>query len=424
MAMVAHAQKHHAAGFKLPVLWMCVTDTFQSHKLKTLRSIEDPLWQGLWQSREQGHVAEFILDGQCLVRCDLFGIEDKGAMDRVRMETCGVWFEEAAPSAVMIQSAGVSESAWLLSLTSQRIPTHAHVAMLTENYCEEDHWTAKRFVFEPADGTMAFRVPPGERASAQQREEWHRALKNRPDMESRLLKGEFGAVMLGQPVAQGFSLDYHVAKFRIEPEPGVEIGIGFDGGHTPTACVGQQTLSGVRILAALYKENAGMRQLLEEQVLPWLARKAPWTLRDPGKLLVGYDPSLDVGEQSDIDNSALRAINDALSWPACEAGPVRWPNRKDALIQALSRRDGLLIDPMCDHLIKALSGRWYYPKSHIEELRSDIPKKPNHPWEDLGDALIYLLCRFGVVGTDLWAPAGASVGAPITVERNLGHYHQ
>src|SRR5262244_2782137 len=66
MAMVAHAQQHHDTKHKLPVPWMCVTDTFQSHKLKTLRSMEDPLWQGLWQIREQGHIAEFILDGQCL----------------------------------------------------------------------------------------------------------------------------------------------------------------------------------------------------------------------------------------------------------------------------------------------------------------------------------------------------------------------
>jgi hypothetical protein len=120
-------------------------------------------------------------------------------------------------------------------------------------------------------------------------------------------------------------------------------------------------------------------------------------------LLVGYDPSLDVGEQADIDNSALNAINEALGYPSCEPGPVRWPNRKDALIQALSRKDGLLIDPSCDLLIKALNGRWYYPKSHIGELRSDNPKKPNHPWEDLGDSLIYLLCRFGIVGAAMWS---------------------
>ena len=421
ISMVAHAQQHHATKHKLPVPWMCVTDTFQSHKLKTLRSMDDPLWQGLWQIREQGHIAEFILDGQCLVKCDLFGIEDQGAMDRVRMETCGVWFEEAAPSAVMVQSAGISESAWLLALTSQRVKSHANVAMLTENYPEEDHWTWKRFVTDPAPASLYFRVPPGERASPEQREEWNRALKNRPDLARRLLQGQPGTILMGQPVAQGFNLDYHVAKESLELVRGSEIRIGFDGGHTPTAIIGQQTLTGMRIFASLYLENGGMRQLLETQVLPWLARRAPWTLRDSSQLLIGYDPSLDVGEQSDIDQSALRAINDALNWPACEAGPVRWPNRKDALLQALSRREGLVIDPSCDPLIKALSGRWYYPKSHIEELRSDIPKKPNHPWEDLGDALIYLLCRFGVVGTEMWSNTASD---QIEIKRNLEHFHQ
>lgn len=323
-------------------------------------------------------------------------------MDRVRMETCGVWFEEAAPSAVMVQSAGISESAWLLALTSQRVPSHCHPAILTENYPEDDHWTWNRFVVKQAPGSIYFRVPPGERASAEQRAEWEQALQDRPDLAARLLAGEPAVVQLGQAVATGFSTLYHVAKGQLKPEQG-EIGIGFDGGHTPTAVIGQQVRNGVRIYAALTQNNSGMRQLLEDQVVPWLARHAPWALRDSSKLLIGYDPSLDVGEQADIDNSALQAINESLGYPNCEPGPVRWPNRKDALIQALSRKDGLLIDPLCDLLIKALNGRWYYPKSHIGELRSDNPKKPNHPWEDLGDSLIYLLCRFGVVGTAMWS---------------------
>jgi hypothetical protein len=403
MGMVAHAQKHAAAGYALPVPWIGVSDTFQSHTLKTLRSIQNPLWQGLWQTEKQGHIAKFILDGQELVRVDLFGIEDQGAMDRVRLETCGVWFEEAAPSAVMVQSAGISESAWDLALTSQRVPSHCKPAMITENYPEDDHWTWRRFVTKQQPGTMYFRVPPGERASAEDRAEWERALAHDPALLARLVHGEPAVLSLGQSVAAGFSTLYHVSKTNLKPEPGQEIGIGFDGGHTPTAVIGQPVRNGVRVYAALTQNNSGMRQLLEDQVLPWLARFAPWVLRDPSQLLVGYDPSLDVGEQADIDNSALNAINEALGYPSCEAGPVRWPNRKDALIQALSRKDGLLIDPSCDLLIKALNGRWYYPKSHIGELRSDNPKKPNHPWEDLGDSLIYLLCRFGVVGTAMWS---------------------
>lgn len=420
-AILAHADKHKSLGFGLPVPWMAIRDSFANHKVTTIESLQKPLWGGFWRLYDNNHLAAFSQGAgkEDLVLLKLAGCDNMDSINKLRQEVVGVWVQEAAP---VEESGGVDERAYGVANSSKgRVPTFHSPTLLDLNYPDEDFWAWKRFVADPQPGTKAFRIPPRENKHVDPIywEKMELSLANRPDLRRRLLEGQPGMIMLGQAVATGFNLDYHVATERLKPQQG-ELGIGFDGGHTPTAVIGQQTRNGVRIYAALTQNNSGMRQLLEDQVLPWLARNAPWALRDSSQLLVGYDPSLDVGEQADIDNSALQAINEALGYPNCEAGPVRWPNRKDALIQALSRKDGLLIDPSCDLLIKALNGRWYYPKSHIGELRSDNPKKPNHPWEDLGDSLIYLLCRFGVVGTAMWSDSD-QYSSDIKVLSNMQH---
>lgn len=395
MAMVAHARKHQAAGYKLPVPWIGVTDTFQSHKLKTIRSIRDPLWQGLWQIKEQGHVAEFVLDGTTLVHLDLFGIEDQGARDRVRMETCGVWFEEPAPTALLVQSAGIDRESWGLAVTSQRVPTHAKVAMMTLNYPDEDHWTWQRFIANPQPGTMYFRVPPGERASAEDRAEWMEATKDRPDMQRRLLLGLPGAVLLGEQVAVGFREDLHVATEKLKPIAGEPLIFGQDAGHTPTVIIGQAWRGYLRIYAALTIDRGGMRQLYEQWVLPWMVANAKWAIRSESIRGV-YDPATP-DDQSDTDKNPIDVCRELVGgyW---EPGPVPWESRKNALITALNRhgepgKTALQIDPEGGKdLVRALSGRWYYPKNRLGGVSKDAPAKPNHPWEDFGDALCYFIC--------------------------------
>jgi hypothetical protein len=405
--MILHAEEHQKAGFKLPVPWIGVTDTFTSHKLKTVRTLENPLWKGGWRLSDGDHIATYYLNGQALVRIDLFGIEDQGAMDRVRLETVGVWFEEPAPAAVLIQSSGISLDAWLLAGTSSgtsRIPSHFYPKVATLNYPDEDHWTWVRFIKDQAPGTVYYRIPPGERASQEDREMWRRALEGRPDLTRRLLDGQPGVVMMGDQVAAGFDLDKHVDKRQLPFVPGEPLFFGFDFGHTPTCVIGQPIKGEFRVKAGLWMINAGMVQLMEEQVRPYLARFAPWVLRRPDDCaIIGHDPSQgDIsdpkGSEADIDNSALMAIQQSLGGGYFEAGPTKWEIRKDALVQTFQRRHVFVEEGQFSaDLIKALAGRWYYARSHTNELRSDKPKKPNHPWEDLGDAFIYLLCRYGVV---------------------------
>jgi hypothetical protein len=416
-AMLAHAAEHQKAGYPLPTVWMGVADTFASHKIKTVPSLEDPMWKGCWRIHDSGHTAVAMVNGVEVVRLLLFGIEDQGAMDRVRMEVHGVWFEEPAPAAVLVQSSGVDLTAWSVALTSRRKGTqrladgttvpgsHCYPALITENYPDEDHWTWQRFLPQPGvSGThpddtarMWFRVPPGERASATQRAEWAHALKDRPDVLRRLLEGMPGTIQMGAQVAQGFREDLHVSKDRLQPMQGEPFVFGQDFGHTPATIIGQVWRGQCRVLAALPCEHGGIKQHLDNTVIPWLQTKAPWVLRGSKQYVRGcYDVAGETGEQTDIEVDPVGMLEKKLGglW---YPGPIEWESRKGCLLQGIHRHAApgvlsLVIDPIDGlPLIRALSGRWYYPQDRLGKVSRDFPKKPNHPWEDLGDSFIYWL---------------------------------
>lgn len=398
VGMIEHARLHAEAGFNLPVKWIGVADTFTSHKAKTIPSLQASYWKGAWRFEEDHHVAIFRAGGTDWVHIDLVGIEDQGAMDRVRKECHCVWFEEPAPAAVLVQSSGLSETSWLIAITSMRLPTHAHVAYLTSNYPDEDHWTWVRFIINKEPGTMYFRIPPGENASAKDREEWEKALASRPDLLKRLVSGEPGTIMLGAQVADGFREDRHISDVELSPIKGEPLFFSWDGGHTPTMLIGQEWRGRIRIYVSLTEERAGMRQLIKNQVIPWLSKYAPWVLEDARQMIHTYDPSIDTDENADIEQNPLRVI-EALLGGEFSPGPVSWEGRKGPMLTIFRSTDSngdqaLQINRKGgDLLIKALSGRWYYPKDRLGKVSRDLPKKPNHPWEDLGDAFCYLVAR-------------------------------
>ena len=109
-----------------------------------------------------------------------------------------------------------------------------------------------------------------------------------------------------------------------------------------------------------------------------------------------YDPA-SPDDESDSDRNPVDVCREFVGgyW---EPGPVAWESRKNALITGINKHCGpgelaLGIDLVDGQpLIKALSGRWYYPMNRLGGVSKDMPFKPNHPWEDLGDSFCYFLC--------------------------------
>ena len=407
--MIAHSKAHQAAGFPLPVQWMGATYTFQLHQDKTIPSLLEHLWKNGWRTEDGGKIARFRVGETDMVRLSLFGIPDLQSLENVRRAAHCMWFEEPAPAAVTEYTGGLSGFAWRMGCTSCRLPSHHNAKAITSNLPDEDHWLWRLFVgpnlkhlLTPPFGIKfnnraCFRIPPGHgEASTEYRAQAMDALKDRPDLLRRLFEALPRSVLLGMPVATNFRHERHVAPDKLLPRPGYPIGIGMDFGHTPTAIVGQNEEGHVKVFGAMCSKGTGVDILITNFLQPWLAKNMPWS-RQGTDITFFCDPQGEVGSEASIDQSAINTIRNFFPDASVDLGPRQWPPRKDALITALERYLGLLLDPVeCEDLIKALNGRAYYPTSHTDTQRSDNQKKPNHPWEDYIDALCYLLFGFGI----------------------------
>ena len=394
-AMVMHAVEHHRRGYSLPTTWLGLRDTFANHRLTTKKSLQGTAWprDAHWVLSDGDHLATFMLHGVPFVELYLIGADSPSDAERVRTECHGLWIDEPAPA--MGMSAGISEELYLIACSSQRLETHAHVAMLTSNYSEEDHWVATRFWSEPQPGTAIFRIPEGERASEEYRNELKRLYATRPDLARRLVDGQFGSVILGEQVATGFNQDVHAPRTsRLTPSASAPLLIGQDGGLTPTSVIGQRVGPYLNILASLHTEHGGIQQHVKYLLRPWIAEHAPWALQQREHVQVYYDPSMNKDDEGNSDSNSLQVMRAELMG-LYHAGKVEWEDRKNpilALFNAMVLGQPVLrVDPVqARGLVKALNGGWHYATGGDGKVKRDLPVK-DHPHSDHGDAFCYLV---------------------------------
>ena len=394
-ALAALAELHARAGFALPLRSLWLHDSLTNASVKTGRSIESPMWGGLWALREDRRLAVLTVGGVEMVHADFVGTQDTTSGDRARAECHVVAAEELIPS--LDESGGIEERKYELALTSARLPTRRKVAVCTTNPGDVTTWPYRRWIEGGGrPGTARCPVPASDRLSPAEVASLRAAFRDSPDLEKRLALGEWSGLKLGEVVAEGYDPEVHVSPARLIPSERHTLAIGWDGGHSPSAVIGQRVDGQVVIFAALNDLKVGVLELIEDQVIPWLATWAPWTRHTLGNLVHVIDPSMATAGQATIRESAERTIRETLHGRIVR-GPVAWSPRREAVLRVLAPRHvggraPLLISPSpeTELLRQAFASRWYYPKTADGRVDRSRPKKPNSPWADVGDASAYL----------------------------------
>jgi hypothetical protein len=273
------------------------------------------------------------------------------------------------------------------------------VAIATTNPGAPDTWPYQRWIEGGGrPGCVRCPVPAADCLTPAEVTALRASFRDSPDLEQRLALGEWSALQLGEQVAVGYDPAVHVAADRLVPSPHHVLAIGWDGGHSPSAVIGQVIGGQVRIYAGLNDLKVGVLELIETQVIPWLVQWAPWA-RGAGASVLTHviDPSMKTAGQATIRESAERVLRETLRGRIVP-GPVAWPPRREAVLRVLApRHEGGQVPLAISHvpetalLRSAFASRWYYPKSPDGRVDRSRPKKPNSPFSDLGDAAAYLL---------------------------------
>lgn len=213
------------------------------------------------------------------------------------------------------------------------------------------------------------------------------------------LKNKFGAGGFGQPVfRQSFKRDFHISKLPLKPvmTGNSPIIVGMDNGLTAAAVIGQQDARGrVNILAeAFVPENTtmGVEQYLDRILIPKLRAKFP-SLRSEHILFV-LDPAC--FQRSQVNEVTIAQSVMSRGYRCVRAPGNNDPERRIGAVEGLLLRSidggaGLLLDPECTHLAKALD--WGYRNKKLANGQQKAEPEKNH-FSHIADACQYFALHF------------------------------
>jgi hypothetical protein len=212
------------------------------------------------------------------------------------------------------------------------------------------------------------------------------------------LANETGMVIDGKPVHASYMETVHRASKPLPVNPATEIRVGMDFGLTPAAAFTQRALNGRwHVIDELVCYDMGATRFADE-----LKRKCAEIRQrtTDGDLLVFVFRGDPTGDNRDPSNeeTVIKVLR-ANGIPASGASTNNPTIRRDAVDRPLTRMveggPGLLLDPRCKVLHKALKGAWCYKRVKVSGGDRFKDQADKNAFSHVGEALEYALMDAG-----------------------------
>jgi hypothetical protein len=329
------------------------------------------------------------------------------------LDVTGIWLNEVSELSKAILDMATSRAGRYPPKMDMPADYHSpnkwpswHGIIVDTNPPDDDHWYYKLAEVQRPKGYTFFNQPGGFDPGAENidylpggRNYYTQLAAGKRDSWVKVyVHGQYGSTQDGRPVYPEFNRDVHVALRPLEILRGMPLELGHDYGITP-ACVAVQTspTGQVRVLREWvigvedelgYTGTMGTREFTRDVVIPALNREF-----DEMEVRSYGDPGAVASSQNDNKTALLIQSEEGLHTTAARSN--LHADRKDAVITHLQRWSsngpGLIIDPSCKYLIKALNGGYRYKRTAVagKEMYKDVPEK--NEFSHVAEALEYVL---------------------------------
>lgn len=209
---------------------------------------------------------------------------------------------------------------------------------------------------------------------------------------NQFVRAEWGFSIAGTPVIPSFKPHLHVARHRLKFNPMRKLVIGLDPGLAGSAMIfGQQDEDGrLFVLSELVQSGMSAEELIARRLKPHLRERYP----NVGRIVIAPDPAS--ANRAQTDKSSVVNVFKKHFDCAIESNN-RLPLRLDAINHFANTlvmgEPGLLVDPGCTVLIRALKGGWRYAMDQKRDMIKGAEPEKN-PWSHPGDGFGYLARYF------------------------------